>query len=57
MAREVTPPNGVAPSAFDVLLRQIESFNKRLVRIETRLCQLMEHLELDPVNKETDHAH
>ena len=34
----------IGPSAYDAIMGKLKEANRRQVRLETRLCKLMEHL-------------
>lgn len=36
----------IGPTAFDAIMARLKESNRRQVRLETKLCKLMEHMGL-----------
>lgn len=51
---EVLAPPGLAPSAFDAIIKGLDTLNRRQIRMETRLVRLMKDHGLDSTGNPTD---
>ena len=47
-------PPGLAPSAFDAIIKGLDTLNRRQIRMETRLVRLMKDHGLDSAGNPTD---